>query len=63
MATYSSILAWVRGAPHGQRSLVGYSPWSLQRVRRDLVTKAQPPHFPTPAPDLTFLLPASVTLQ
>ena len=25
MATHSSILAW--NTPHGQRSLVGYSPW------------------------------------
>ena len=25
MATHSSILAWKN--PHGQRSLVGYSPW------------------------------------
>ena len=25
MATHSSILAW--RIPHGQRSLVGYSPW------------------------------------
>ena len=25
MATHSSILAWRN--PHGQRSLVGYSPW------------------------------------
>ena len=27
MATCSSILAWMEN-PHGQRSLVGYSPWS-----------------------------------
>ena len=25
--------------PHGQRSLVGYSPWGLERVGRDLATK------------------------
>jgi len=36
MATYSSILA---GKSHGQRSLVGYSPWGLKRVGHDLVTK------------------------
>ena len=24
---------------HGQRSLVGYSPWSCRRVRHDLATK------------------------
>ena len=28
--------------PHGQRSLVGYSPWGL-RVRHNLVTKPPPP--------------------
>ena len=26
---------------HGQRSLVGYSPWGWQRVRHDLATKKQ----------------------
>ena len=26
---------------HGQRSLVGYSPWSHKRVKHDLVTKQQ----------------------
>ena len=31
MATCSSTLAWRR--THGQRSLVGYSPWGWQRVR------------------------------
>ena len=50
LATHSSILAWRipmdRGAwqapvflpvenPRGERSVVGYSPWSLQRVRHD----------------------------
>ena len=29
MATYSSILAW---KIHGQRSLVGYSPWGHQEL-------------------------------
>ena len=28
MATHSSILAW--GKSHGQRSLVGYSPWGCK---------------------------------
>ena len=27
------------GKSHGQRSLVGYSPWSRKRVRHDLVTE------------------------
>ena len=27
------------GKSHGQRSLVGYSPWGHKRVRHDLVTK------------------------
>ena len=35
MATHSSILAW---RIHGQRSLVGYSPWGC-RVRHDSVTE------------------------
>ena len=29
MATYSSILAW---ESHGQRSLVGYSPWGCNEL-------------------------------
>ena len=29
------------GKSHGQRSLAGYSPWSLKRVGHDLVTKQQ----------------------
>ena len=32
MATHSSILAWK--IPHGQRSLVGYSPWDLKESDR-----------------------------
>ena len=36
MATHSVILA---GKSHGQRSLVGYSPWGGRRVRHDLVTE------------------------
>ena len=38
MATHSSTLAW---RTHGQRSLAGYSPWGLKRVRYDLATKQQ----------------------
>ena len=34
-----------------------------ERVRHDLVAETQPPHFPTPAPDITFLLTAAVALQ
>ena len=29
------------GKFYGQRSLVGYSPWGLKKVRHDLVTKQQ----------------------
>ena len=32
MATHSSILAW---ETQEQRSLVGYSPWGLRKVRHD----------------------------
>ena len=38
MATHSSILAW---NSHGQRSLVGYSPWGHKNARHDLVAKQQ----------------------
>ena len=38
MATHSVFLP---GKFHGQRSLVGYSPWSCKRVGHDLVTKQQ----------------------
>ena len=38
MATHSSILAW---KSHGQRSLVGYSPWGHKRVGHDLAMKQQ----------------------
>ena len=51
MATHSNILAWRRrkwqptpiflpGESHGQKSLVGYSPWNC-RIGHDLVTKQQ----------------------
>ena len=32
MATHSSILAWKEYLLHGQRSLVGYSPWGLKEL-------------------------------
>ena len=32
LATHTGILAW---KSHGQRSLVGYSPWGHKRVRHD----------------------------
>ena len=38
MATHSSILVW---KPHGQRSLVGYSPWGRKRVRHNQKLKQQ----------------------
>ena len=37
-ATHSSVLAW---EIHGQRSLMGYSPWDCKRDEHDLVTKQQ----------------------
>ena len=30
---------FLAGKSHGQRNLVGYSPWGCKRVRHDLVTK------------------------
>ena len=38
MTSHSSILAW---KVHGQRILVGQSPWACKRVRHNLVTKQQ----------------------
>ena len=38
MAAHSSILA---GKSHGQKSLVGHSPWCCKRVGHDLGTKQQ----------------------
>ena len=29
------------GKSHGQRNLVGYSPWGHKRIRHDLATKQQ----------------------
>ena len=34
MATHSSILAWEIPWDHGQRSLVGYSPWGCKEIDR-----------------------------
>ena len=31
--------------PHGQRSMVGYSPWGLKRVRQDCATKHSIEHL------------------
>ena len=38
MATHSIFLP---GKSHGQRSLVGYSPWGRKRVRHNLATQQQ----------------------
>ena len=37
------------GKFHGQRSLVGYSPWSHKRVRQDLATEQQQTARPIPS--------------
>ena len=42
MATHSSVLAW---KIHGQRSIVGYSPWRLQKVGYNLATKPYHHHW------------------
>ena len=34
---------------HGQRSLVGYSPWDCKRIGHNLVTKQQQPPCLTPS--------------
>ena len=51
MATHSSTLVWTF---HGQRSLVGYSPWGCKRVRHDWTTS-----LPSQV-DLTFSPPGGV---
>ena len=33
------------GKSHGQRSLVGYSPWGHKRVRHDLATEQQQTNY------------------
>ena len=38
-------LVFLPGKSHGQRNLMGYSPWGCQRVTHDLVTKQQPSCF------------------
>ena len=37
----SPVPVFLMGKSHGQRSLVGYSPWGCKRVGQDLVTKQQ----------------------
>ena len=39
--THSSILAFLPGRSHGQRSLAGYRPWGHKRARQNLVTKTE----------------------
>ena len=39
--TWQLTPVFLPGKSHGQRSLVGYSPWDLKRVRLDLVTRQQ----------------------
>ena len=40
---WQSTLVFLPGKSHGQRSLVGYSPWGRKRVGHDRVTKQQQP--------------------
>ena len=56
MATHSSFLP---GKSHGQRNLVGYSPWSPTRIRHGLVTKQQP----IPESLWSFLLSCPLCLE
>ena len=39
---WQSTPVFLPGKSHGQRSLVGYSPWGCKRVRHDLAPKLQP---------------------
>ena len=49
------------GKSHGQRSLVGYSPWGCKRVRHNLVTKQfqQPSHNFTALVKIAYFYSAS----
>ena len=49
-------LVFMLGKSHEQRSLVIYSPWGLQRVRYDLVTKQQQ-HCSAPEPLIHIFFP------
>ena len=35
------LMVFLLGKSHGQRGLVGYSPWGCKRIRHDLATKQQ----------------------
>ena len=37
----ATTLVFLPGKSHGQRNLVGYSPWCCERVRHNSVTKQQ----------------------
>ena len=47
------------GKSHGQRSLLGYSPWGQQRVRYSLVTKQQKQQIPS----LDLITPQEETMS
>ena len=51
MATHSSIFAW--RIPHGQRSLVGYRPWSSKEL--DPTERLSTAHRVVYKPDVTSL--------
>ena len=40
---WQPIPVFLPGESHGQRSLVGYSPWRAMRIGHNLVTKLSPP--------------------
>ena len=58
--THSRILTW---KSHGQKSLVGYSPWGLKSQTK-LSDSAPPPRaYPTPDPNIvTFMCPGESAL-
>ena len=53
--------AFLPGKFHGQRSLVGYSPWGRKRVRHDVETKNNEETYHSPLPSLLrcYLIPNS----
>ena len=60
LAIHTRILAW---KSHGQRSLVGYSPWGCKRVRYDWANKQQQTFHCIYAPHLLYPFVCSETLR
>ena len=49
-------MAFLPGTSHGQRSLVGYSPWGHKRAGHDLVTKPPPLQVQLPLIQIPYVI-------